>query len=171
MILQLGGLSEELRNGLHDSKKFKSTKREKLFQMLREQARIGIGISSVEEIDQVNILQATMIAMERAIDDLADPPPDLALIDGNRAPKAKCEARTVVKGDSKVLSVSAASIVAKVTRDNLMVELGEQYPGYGWARNAGYGTREHQSALMERGVTPVHRRSFAPIRKMLSLGL
>ena len=171
MILQPGGLSDELRNGLHDSKKIKSMEREKLFQMLKKQARISIGISSVEEIDKVNILQATMIAMGRAIDDLANPPPDLALIDGNRAPKAKCEARTVVKGDSKVLSVSAASIVAKVTRDNLMAELGVQYPGYGWARNAGYGNREHQSALMELGITPVHRRSFAPIRKMLSLGL
>ncbi len=108
-----------------------------------------------------------MLAMARAVDGLG-PVPDLALIDGTRAPDLNCPARCVVKGDQRSLSIAAASIVAKVTRDRIMAGLAKRYPGYGWERNAGYGTAEHQAALARLGVSPVHRRSFAPIRKMLS---
>ena len=168
LILRYKNLSDELRTGLNDSKKIKPTVRETLFKTLQIQARIGIGVSSVEEIDCINILQATMLAMGRAIDDLGEPSPDLALVDGNRAPKVNCTVRTLVKGDTLSLSIAAASVVAKVARDQLMGELDLKYPGYGWVRNAGYGTAEHKSALALLGVTPAHRKSFAPIRKMLS---
>ena len=168
VILKYKTLSDELRAGLNDSKKIKPTARETLFKILRTQARIGIGVASVEEIDRINILQATMLAMGRAIDELGEPSPDLALVDGNRAPKINCAVRTVVKGDTLSLSIAAASVVAKVARDRLMGDLDLQYPGYGWVRNAGYGTAEHKSALGVLGITPAHRKSFAPIRKMLS---
>ena len=168
VILKYKSLSDELRAGLNDSKKIKPPVRETLFKTLRIQARIGIGVASVEEIDCINILQATMLAMGRAIEELGEPSPDLALVDGNWAPKINCAVRTVVKGDTLSLSIAAASIVAKVARDQLMGNLDLQYPGYGWVRNAGYGTAEHKSALAALGVTPAHRKSFAPIRKMLS---
>lgn len=168
VILKHKTLSDELRASLDDSKKIKSIARETLFKILLKQARIGIGVASVEEIDQLNVLQATMLAMGRAIDELGEPLPDLALVDGNQAPNFNCVVRAVVKGDGLSLSIAAASIVAKVTRDQLMADLDQQYPGYGWARNAGYGTAEHKLALAALGVTPAHRKSFAPIRKMLS---
>ena len=114
----------------------------------------------------MNILQATLLAMRRAVARLVDAP-DLALVDGNRAPRLPCPVRTVVGGDRKSLSIAAASIVAKVTRDRLMARLAADYPGYGWERNAGYGTAEHQAALARLGPCAHHRRSFRPIRELL----
>jgi ribonuclease HII len=153
--------------GLNDSKKLSHAARERLFHALSENAEIGIGIASVEEIDRINILQATMLAMTRALAALASPPA-FALIDGNRVPKLDCPARAIVKGDGRVLSIAAASIMAKVTRDQLMLQLAEQHPGFGWEKNMGYGTALHLDALKRLGVTPHHRRSFAPVRNMLS---
>jgi ribonuclease HII len=120
----------------------------------------------VSEIDSVNILGATMLAMARSVSALGVTP-DLALVDGNRKPELPCPVRCVVKGDRRSLSIAAASIVAKVSRDGIMAELAQAFPGYGWERNAGYGTPEHRAALERLGVTPHHRRSFAPIHKIL----
>ena len=165
-ILDPAALPDELLKGLDDSKKLKAEKRETLLERLKEHATLGVGQASVEEIDEMNILAATMLAMKRALEDLGQPV-DMALIDGNKTPDLSCQAQAVVKGDGKSLSIAAASIVAKVTRDKIMEKLGAEFPGYGWERNAGYGTKEHQAALAEHGVTPHHRRSYAPIRKIL----
>lgn len=129
---------------------------------LGDYADVGVGVADVAEIDRLNILQATLLAMQRAVAALGRAP-EMALIDGNIAPKLAMPARTVVKGDSLCLSIAAASIVAKVTRDRMMATLAVEHPGYGWERNAGYGTAEHRIALERLGVTPHHRRSFAPI--------
>ncbi|HEC14290.1 MAG TPA: ribonuclease HII, partial [Rhodospirillales bacterium] len=126
----------------------------------------AVGIATVAEIDALNILQATLLAMSRAVDGLAITP-DMALIDGNRAPPLPCPANCIVKGDGLSLSIAAASVVAKVTRDAIMADLAHQHPGYGWERNAGYGTKEHQDALARLGVTRHHRKSFKPIIKIL----
>jgi ribonuclease HII len=128
---------------------------------------LGVGAASVAEIDALNVLEATMLAMRRALDRLRLVPA-LALVDGNRAPLLACPARAIVKGDGRSLSIAAASIVAKVTRDRLMARLARAHPGFGWERNAGYGTAEHRAALARHGPTPHHRRSFAPIRKVLN---
>jgi len=168
VVLDPETLGETLLRGLDDSKKLKPQAREVLFRELQARARIGVGIADVDEIDSLNILQATMLAMARALGDLGTPAPDMALVDGNRVPELACAVRTVVKGDGLSLSIAAASVVAKVSRDRMMAELDRRHPGYGWARNAGYGTAEHQAALASLGVTPAHRRSFAPIRKILS---
>jgi len=167
-VLDPATIGEVLLSGLDDSKKLKPEARETLFRELETRARIGVGIADVAEIDSLNILQATMLAMARALGDLGQPSPDLALVDGNRAPDLPCTVQTVVKGDGLSRSIAAASIVAKVSRDRMMAALDRRHPGYGWARNAGYGTAEHQRALATLGVTPAHRRSFAPIRKILS---
>ncbi len=130
--------------------------------MIEKNAIIGIGISEPEEIDRINILGATLIAMKRAV--LALPElPDMALIDGNKCPDLPCEAQTIVKGDSRSLSIAAASIVAKVTRDSLMVEADARFPGYGLAGHKGYPTKSHIEALKRLGATPIHRRSFKPV--------
>ncbi len=166
VILEAATLSSALRLGIDDSKKLSPARRIELFELLTSEAIIGVGRAEVAEIDAVNILEATRWAMARAVDALGRRP-DLALIDGNRAPALPCAARCVVGGDARSLSIAAASIVAKVTRDRLMAELAARFPGYGWERNAGYGTAEHRAALIRLGVTPAHRRSYAPIRKML----
>ena len=127
-------------------------------------ADIGIGMAAPEEIDRINILQATLQAMCRAVDSLSTSP-DAALVDGNQAPPLSCTVQTVIKGDGRCLSIAAASIAAKVTRDRLMAQLAQEHPGYGWERNAGYGTKQHREALERLGVTPHHRRSFAPIAR------
>jgi ribonuclease HII len=128
-------------------------------------AAVSIAHASVEEIDALNILRASHLAMQRAIAGL---PADFALIDGNLLPKGLgIPAQAVVKGDAKSLSIAAASICAKVTRDRLMVDLAQQYPGYGWEVNAGYPTKAHLDALLNLGVTPVHRRSFKPVHNIL----
>lgn len=153
--------------GLNDSKKLSATRREALFSEIMAVAQVGLGEASVQEIDRINILQATYLAMRRAIEALPHPPA-FALIDGNRLPSGlPCPGQTVIKGDSKSVSIAAASIVAKVTRDRQMVALSQQFPGYGWETNAGYGVKAHAEALETLGVTPHHRRSFKPIHKIL----
>ncbi|HEX9701405.1 MAG TPA: ribonuclease HII [Rhodospirillales bacterium] len=166
VILEAAALSPALRQGLDDSKKLSPAVREELFEALGREAVIGVGQADVDEIDALNILQATMLAMSRAVKGLARRP-DMALVDGNREPALDCRVRCVIGGDAKSLSIAAASIVAKVTRDRIMANLARGHPGYGWERNAGYGTAEHLAALRRLGVTPEHRRSYAPIRNML----
>ena len=151
--------------GLRDSKQLTQARREALARQIIEVATVSIAHASVEEIDQLNILQASMLAMERAAAGLIA---DHHLIDGNKIPAGLLgRAEWIVKGDARCLSIAAASIVAKVTRDRVMVDLAQQHPGYGWDRNAGYPTPEHLEALRNLGVTPAHRRSFAPVYKML----
>ena len=146
--------------GLTDSKKLTDKKRRELFPVIREQAvAYGIGLASEQEIDEINILQATFLAMRRALDQLSVRP-DLALIDGNRETDFGLPVKTVVKGDSLSANIAAASILAKVTRDNIMIQLSEQYPEYGFEIHKGYGTKAHYAALTEHGASPVHRRSF-----------
>ena len=166
VILDGARLSAALRGGLDDSKKLAPARRLELFAAFANFAHIGIGRAEVEEIDRLNILQATLLAMHRAFEALPVRP-DLALVDGNRAPKLSCPARCVVGGDGRSLSIAAASIVAKVGRDAEMTELARRHPGYGWERNAGYGTAAHRAALARLGVTPLHRRSFRPIAALL----
>lgn len=146
--------------GLTDSKKLTDKKRRELFPLIQEQAvAYGIGFATEQEIDEINILQATFLAMQRALDQL-NVRPDLALIDGNREKDFGMPVKTVVKGDSLSANIAAASILAKVTRDNLMQELSEQYPQYGFEIHKGYGTKAHYEALREFGISPIHRRTF-----------
>ena len=145
---------------LNDSKQLSAEKREQLYDIILEHAvAVGIGIVSPQRIDEINILQATFLAMERAMAQLA-PPPELALIDGNRSKDFGLPVRTIVKGDSLSASIAAASILAKVTRDRLMEQYDEQYPQYGFAVHKGYGTKRHYEALREYGPCPIHRRTF-----------
>ena len=146
--------------GLNDSKKLSDKKRRELFPIIKEQAvAYGIGLASHEEIDEFNILQATYLAMERAIAQL-EGKADFALIDGNRAKDFGIPVRTVVKGDSLSASIAAASILAKVTRDNIMLEMAEKYPQYSFEVHKGYGTKAHYDALRAHGHSPIHRMSF-----------
>ena len=163
VILDLAKLPE----GANDSKLLSGKKRAGLFGVIMETAQVGIGRASVEEIERLNILQATFLAMHRAVAALPVRP-DHALIDGSRIPgDLPCRATGIVKGDQKSTSIAAASIVAKVTRDREMVALAQQYPGYGWETNMGYGVPAHADALERLGVTPHHRRSFKPIHNIL----
>ena len=155
--------------GLNDSKKLTEARRELLFDEIREKALSWcIARGEVEEIDQLNILHATMLAMQRAVAGLHITP-RLALIDGNRCPQLAVPSAAVVKGDSKVPAIAAASILAKVSRDREMQALDRQYPGYGIAGHKGYPTAVHLEALQRLGPTPIHRRSFGPVRKLLEL--
>lgn len=150
--------------GLNDSKKLSEKKREALFGVICEKAEsYGIAFATVEEIEELNILGATMLAMNRALAQIA-PAPELALIDGNRSAGIEVPARCVVKGDATCADIAAASILAKVTRDRYMLKLAEQYPQYGFAQHKGYGTAAHYAALRAYGPSPVHRPSF--LRKM-----
>ncbi|MBE2192143.1 MAG: ribonuclease HII [Alphaproteobacteria bacterium] len=152
---------------VRDSKKLSAIRRDMLFSSITTQCIFGIGIASVEEIDQINILQATFLAMKRALS-TCSPTPDKVLIDGNRSPKDwEWDHQTVIKGDSQSVSIAAASIIAKVTRDRIMTELDIEYPHYHWADNAGYGTAHHLSSLNNFGATPHHRKSFAPVRDLI----
>lgn len=154
-------------DGLNDSKQLTAKKRDALYEVLMDQADVSIADATVEEIEQHNILQASHIAMRRAISGLKTPA-DYALIDGSQVPKGlNIPSGTLVKGDTRSLSIAAASIVAKVWRDRLMVTLSQQYPHYGWATNAGYPTKEHKAGLKSHGVTPHHRRTFAPVHNIL----
>lgn len=152
--------------GIDDSKKLCFEAREALAGKLRASARIGVGIAEVEEIDRLNIFWATMLAMTRAVEALGIEP-GFVLVDGNALPRWRYPARAVVGGDARCKSIAAASIVAKATRDAIMRDADTRHPGYGWARNAGYATAEHRAALAERGPTPLHRRSFAPVAQRL----
>lgn len=152
--------------GIADSKQLAAPERERLARLIADAGWIGIGQASVEEIDRLNILAATMLAMRRAVAALALPP-EAALVDGNRAPALDCRTETLVKGDALSLSIAAASIVAKTHRDGEMRRLAALHPGYGWERNAGYGTPEHRAALVRLGPTPQHRRSFRPVKALL----
>ena len=156
-------------DGLADSKVLTGDQREVLAAELRCCARIGIGAASVAEIDRINILQASLLAMRRAVLRLGCVP-DLVLVDGNRAPELPCRAEPVIDGDASVPAISAASIVAKVLRDRLMRRLACRYPGYGWETNVGYATALHHEALRRLGASPHHRRSFRPLREPLLPG-
>lgn len=158
---------DNIPDGLNDSKKLTPARREALAEVLMECADVCIAHASVAEIDEINILQATYLAMRRAVAGLAQPPVHL-LIDGNRVPPGlPCPATPLVKGDALSLSIAAASIVAKVARDRIMMDLAAEFPGYGWDTNAGYPTKAHRVALVTQGVTPHHRRSFAPVHNIL----
>ena len=153
--------------GLNDSKALSEKKRDALFPEICEKALAwSLGRAEAHEIDQINILQASLLAMSRAVEGL-NIKPDFALVDGNKLPKLSCPAEAVVKGDSKVAAIAAASIIAKVTRDREMVELDAIYPGYGLAGHKGYPTKAHMAAVEELGVLPIHRRSFGPIKKLV----
>ena len=153
--------------GLGDSKKLTEKVRERLYDQIYARAiSVGVGRASVEEIDQLNILQASMLAMQRAVE-LLSRQPDLALIDGNRCPVLTCASEAIIKGDAKEISIGAASIVAKVTRDREMLEWHTLYPHYGLDKHKGYPTSAHLKALKQHGVSPQHRRSFAPVRRLI----
>jgi ribonuclease HII len=153
--------------GLADSKKLSERQREQLAEHIRVRALAwALGRAEVEEIDRLNILQASLLAMQRAVETLSIAPHS-ALVDGNRLPRLSCEARAIVGGDASEAVISAASIVAKVARDREMVELDRIHPGYGLARHKGYPTRQHLEALRCLGVAPIHRRSFGPVRRLL----
>ncbi len=158
---------QNIPSGLDDSKKLKESKREALFVEITASARIGIGIGDVGRVDSDNILHTTMWAMAEAVRNL-DEAPHFALVDGNRAPKLSCPVQTIISGDARSLSIAAASVIAKVTRDRIMVALDREFPGYGFARHKGYGTAFHHAALNELGPCIHHRRSFAPVAQLLA---
>ena len=161
-------LGEFVPQGINDSKKLTEKRREILFEQIIIHCKIGIGRASVEEIDQINIGKATKLAMQRAFTALPSKP-DHAIVDGNQLPHLPCQMQYVIKGDSISLSIAAASIIAKVTRDREIIELAKLYPHYGWERNKGYGTKEHSDAMQIHGITPLHRKSYAPVRELLQL--
>jgi ribonuclease HII len=159
--------------GINDSKKLGATARADLCAEIRLVAHVGVGIADVEEIDRLNILWATMLAMKRAVDALVatyGAPPAMVLVDGNRCPDWTHPSRAIVSGDALCLSIAAASIVAKHERDVMMIAHDAAHPGYGWAANKGYGTADHRDALVRLGPTPLHRRSFGPVAQLM-LGL
>ena len=153
---------------LNDSKKISEKKRQSLYSSIYNSHFVGVGISSIEEIDNLNILQATFLSMKRALNNL-DCSVDAILVDGNIDPGFDYKTECIVKGDSISFSIAAASIVAKVTRDNLMSKIHKEFPNYNWKRNKGYGTKEHRNALEMYGPCKYHRKSFSPINKMLGL--
>ncbi len=157
--------------GIDDSKKLCAVRREDLCGAIRQAAAVGVGIATVEEIDTLNILWATMLAMDRAVRALIDGgiAPAMILVDGNRCPRWTHTSLAIVDGDALCLSIAAASIVAKHERDRMMHDFDAAHPGYGWAKNKGYGTRDHQDALARLGPSPLHRRSFGPVARMLDL--
>ncbi len=165
-------VNSELLNNLNDSKKLSAKKREILFTLLQEEEKkgnvcCGIGLASAQEIDELNILQATFLAMSRAAEKLSQKPTQ-ALIDGNRLPaKFICPTSCYIGGDARSYSIAAASILAKVYRDNLLKDLAQKYPYYGFEKNAGYGTKEHIAGIKAHGLTPEHRRSYKPIKEYI----
>ncbi|MGI9393114.1 MAG: ribonuclease HII [Boseongicola sp.] len=158
---------DDIPTGLNDSKKLNAAVREHLALEIESRAKVSVAHASVEEIDHLNILRAAHLAMVRAVHGL-EVAADHALIDGKMIPDGlPCTATAIVKGDSRSASIAAASIIAKVARDRIMVDLAQQHPGYGWEKNAGYPTKAHREALQNLGVTPQHRRSFKPVHNML----
>ncbi|MEQ8966987.1 MAG: ribonuclease HII [Azospirillaceae bacterium] len=169
VVLPAHGLPDGLAAAIADSKTLAAARRAVLAEAIGAHAAVALGEASVEEIDRHNILQATFLAMSRALTGLAAAPA-VALIDGNRVPPGlACRAEAVIKGDGASLSIAAASIVAKVARDAEMARLAADFPGYGWERNAGYGTAEHRAALTRLGPCTHHRRSFAPVSEALAI--
>ena len=166
VVLDPARLPRALRAEIDDSKRVPADRRQLIALALRNHARIGIGAASVDEIDRINVLRATYLAMRRALARLPCRP-DAALVDGDRAPPLDCRVVTVVGGDGRSLSIAAASIVAKVVRDGMMHRLAARYPGYGWDTNVGYGTEGHRDGLARLGPTRHHRRSFAPIQQLV----
>ena len=158
---------KNLPNDINDSKKVSKKNREIISTKILENSITSIGHATVEEIDDINILRASLLAMKRAVEGLSKKP-KLVLIDGNHIPDIKIESKSIIKGDNKSLSIAAASIIAKVYRDNLMTEYSKKYPGYLWEKNSGYGTKEHLEAIKNLGITPIHRTSFKPIYNMLN---
>jgi ribonuclease HII len=167
VVIDPAKMRRKLQRAINDSKVLTRGTREQLYGEIRGCAAVGVGAASTAEIDRINILRATLVAMARAVAALGVRP-DLALVDGNVPPKLDCPVRTVVGGDGISLSIAAASIVAKVMRDQLMLRLAQRYPGFGWEHNAGYSTDEHFDAMGRLGVTPHHRRSFEPVSNILS---
>lgn len=156
-------------DGLRDSKKLTEASRERLAAEIKERALDwSVAHATVEEIDELNILQATMLAMKRAISGLTVRP-SLVLVDGNRVPRIDLPVNAIIQGDDKIAAISAASIIAKTTRDHWLEELDERYPEYGFARHKGYGTKEHLEALAKYGPLPVHRKSFGPVKQAIEL--
>lgn len=161
VILPLGAEIE----GLNDSKKLSEKKREELFDIINDVAiSVSVGTASEKEIDEINILNATFLAMKRAVEGL-EIPADYAIIDGNRAPNLEIPTETVVKGDGKVMSVAAASIIAKVSRDSFMLKMAQEYPKYQFEKHKGYGTKLHYEMIEKYGISPIHRRTF--LKKVL----
>jgi ribonuclease HII len=160
---------DSIPQGLNDSKKLSEAKREQLFAQIMQSATVGVGIISARQIDELNILQATYLAMKNAIARL-NSPPTLALIDGNRAPDLSIRTQTIVAGDAKCLSIAAASIIAKVTRDRIMQDLDAQFPKYGFAAHKGYGTALHMQALQQFGPCSEHRKSYKPVAALTMSG-
>lgn len=156
-----------LPEGINDSKKLSEKKREYLFHKIYECAEVGIASIEVETIDRINILNASKLAMQQAVAQISITP-RIILVDGNQPPVFVHPSRAIIKGDSKSISIAAASIIAKVTRDNLMKQLAVEHPAYGWESNAGYGTAAHLAAIKAQGITRHHRTSFAPIRFALT---
>lgn len=167
VIFDAARLPARLRARIDDSKRLARKEREAVFAALPDYACIGLGRAEVAEIDRLNILNATLAAMARAVAALPVAPASV-LVDGNRLPSLPCPARAIIGGDGLSLSIAAASIVAKVARDRIMAELAVLHPGYGWQANAGYGTRAHREALARLGPCPQHRTSFRPIANMLA---
>jgi ribonuclease HII len=159
--------AQAIPDGIADSKALTHEARERLHAQILATSLVGVGIADVARIDRDNILNATLWAMAEAVAALPVAP-RLALVDGNRPPRLPCATRTLVKGDAHCLSIAAASIVAKVTRDRMMIELAETWPAYGFERHKGYGTPEHRTALERHGVAPCHRRSFRPVQLSLA---
>ncbi len=160
-------LSSKLYSEINDSKKLSSKKRDSLYEIILREAEVGIGQASVEDIDNMNILNATFLAMERAISNL-ESKADFIIIDGNQSRPIFDPSRPIIKGDSISLSIAAASIVAKVSRDRLMIRLDSKFKGYGWHQNKGYGTMAHKIGLDKLGITTHHRKTFKPIINILS---
>ena len=152
--------------GLTDSKKLSARDRDRLYMEIMGHCWVGVGGATVEEIEQINILQATMLAMERAVEGLPILPSH-ALVDGNKTPSLPCRVEAIVQGDLTVPAISAASVIAKVTRDRIMGSLAHKWPGYGLETNQGYPTAAHRNALSQLGITPLHRRTFGPVHKIL----
>lgn len=166
------GLPGRVARLIDDSKQLTADERRLAWAALRRHAVAGCGLATVEEIDQLNILRATLLAMRRAVDRLArrlGRPPEAALVDGNQAPDLGCPVELVIGGDGRCLSIAAASILAKLARDRMMRVLALRHPGYGWEHNVGYGTAEHRAALIALGPTRLHRRSFRPVAELMPM--
>jgi len=172
VFLRRDEITPYLFDHLNDSKKLSEKRREELFDLIKTEAQrgnlcYGIGEASAKEIDEINILEASFLAMKRAVEKLKIKP-DVALIDGNRLPKNfSCQTKCVITGDALSFSISAASVMAKVYRDRLMKDMALKYPGYGFEKNAGYGTKEHVEGLKKYGITPEHRKSYKPIKEII----